>query len=206
MEKLLAMPSKILILGGTAEAREIAALLIAGGHDVTSSLAGVTTEPVLPKGRTRIGGFGGVAGLRDYLNSENVEVVVDATHPFAALMSANAAAAIINTPTRLLRFERPAWLPSAGDNWHSVDNIQLAADFLPYNARAFVTTGRKELQPFFQRDDIGGVVRTVELPNNDVPIAWRVILERPPHTLEIELGPFENEKLTPLISNNKSGR
>ncbi len=102
MEKLLAMPSKILILGGTAEAREIAALLIAGGHDVTSSLAGVTTQPVLPNGRTRIGGFGGVAGLRDYLNSENVEVVVDATHPFAAQMSAHASAAVVNMPTRLV--------------------------------------------------------------------------------------------------------
>ncbi len=105
----------------------------------------------------------------------------------------------------MLRFERLAWQPSAGDNWHSVDNIQLAADFLPYNARAFVTTGRKELQPFFQRDDIGGVVRTVELPHNDVPIAWRVILERPPQTLESELALFENEKFTHLISKNAGG-
>ena len=83
-------PKRILILGGTSEAREIAARLVDDGHDVATSLAGVTTSPIVPEGKLRVGGFGGAAGLVEYLVSEQIELLIDATHPFAAQMSGHA--------------------------------------------------------------------------------------------------------------------
>src|SRR5690349_22021373 len=98
---------RVLILGGTSEARELAAVLVEQGLDVTTSLAGRVQRPRLPVGRTRIGGFGGVAGLRSALGE--YDVVVDATHPFAAGMTANAAAACPAEGKPLLRLERTGW-------------------------------------------------------------------------------------------------
>ena len=99
----------ILILGGTAEARELAAVLVADGVEVISSLAGRVSSPSLPAGRVRVGGFGGVDGLADYLRRESVSAVVDATHPFAAKITKNAVQAASLTGTPLVRLERPGW-------------------------------------------------------------------------------------------------
>jgi precorrin-6A/cobalt-precorrin-6A reductase len=200
--KLLAMPHKILILGGTAEARVIASLLIKDGHDVTTSLAGVTSKPLLPEGKLRVGGFGGAEGLRAYVSQEKIEVLLDATHPFAAIISANAFASVENSKTMLLRFERPAWQPINGDNWISVANLADAAAQLPPHAKVFLTTGRKELSPFLRRQDITGVIRTVEPPADKLPPGWRVILDRPPHSLEKELALFRHENFSHVVSKN----
>lgn len=100
--------ARVLLLGGTSEARELAALLVGAGVDVTSSLAGRVARPRLPVGKVRIGGFGGVAGLRTAL--ADYDLVVDATHPFALGMSANAVTACTQHP--LLRLERPGWDPT----------------------------------------------------------------------------------------------
>ncbi|MGL5817550.1 MAG: precorrin-6A/cobalt-precorrin-6A reductase, partial [Phycicoccus sp.] len=106
---------RVLLLGGTAEARALAARLVHVGHDVMTSLAGRVREPQLPVGAVRIGGFGGVDGLRSA--ATGFDVVVDATHPFAERISANAAAACADLPrVRLVRLLRPGWEPRAG--WH----------------------------------------------------------------------------------------
>jgi precorrin-6A/cobalt-precorrin-6A reductase len=204
-EKSLAMPLKVLILGGTAEAREIAAELIDFGYHVTSSLAGVTSLPIKPEGDVRVGGFGGVDGLRAYLHHNTIDVLIDATHPFAAVISDNAVQATSNTPTELVRFERLAWSPLAGDDWQSVATIQEAAKTLPASAKVFITTGRKHLSPFLERDDLSGVIRTVEPPLEILPSRWRVLLDRPPQSYTNELDLFRKEGFTHLVTKNAGG-
>lgn len=200
------MPSKrILILGGTAEARVIASELISVGHDVTSSLAGVTSKPLLPDGKVRVGGFGGAEGLRHYLQQNAVDILVDATHPYAAIISRNAFEAVQFGPTQLLRFERAAWSLMKDDNWTSVATLTEAAKFLPAGAKVFITTGRKDLRPFLDRTDLSGTIRTVEPPAETLPANWRVILDRPPHTIENELALFQREAFTHIISKNAGG-
>ena len=126
------MPAKkILILGGTRDARQLAFRLIHAGHDVTTSFAGVTEHPVQPVGRVRSGGFGGAQGLRSYLQAEGIDVLVDATHPFAAIISANAFDA--SKEILLLRLERPAWIAGPDDNWVDVSGIEDAVAKLPSN-------------------------------------------------------------------------
>lgn len=200
------MPFKrILILGGTAEAREIASELISFGHDVTSSLAGVTSKPMLPEGKMRVGGFGGAEGLRQYLQQNAIDVLVDATHPYAAIISRNASEAVQGCATQLLRFERAAWTQINGDNWISVASLREAANVLPAGAKAFITTGRKDLAPFLDRTDLTGVIRTIEPPSETLPANWRVILDRPPHTVENELTLFNRETFTHTVSKNAGG-
>ena len=196
------MPAKILILGGTAEAREIAALLLKEGHDVISSLAGVTSKPLLPQGKRRVGGFGGVDGLRAYLKQEEIEVLIDATHPYAAIISANAYAAVQNSAVKLVRFERVQWQPTDADHWISVASLFEAAERLEPQAKVFITTGRKDLAPFLKRIDLSGVIRTVEPPRDVLPPHWRMILDRPPHALEDELTLFKREGFTHLVCKN----
>ena len=111
------MSGRVLLLGGTSEARALAACLVTDGIDVTSSLAGRVARPRLPVGAVRIGGFGGVEGLRAAL--ADYDLVVDATHPFARGMSANAAAACAAEGIPLLRLERPGWEPRP--EWHYAD-------------------------------------------------------------------------------------
>jgi precorrin-6A/cobalt-precorrin-6A reductase len=199
------MPHNILILGGTLEARDIAARLLAEGHDVTSSLAGVTAHPVLPPGKVRVGGFGGVQGLQRYLTENSVDVVLDATHPFAAQISNNAFSAVQNLPICLVRFERAGWQPHDGDTWKFATSLHHAAQLLPRDAKVFLTTGRKELDGFFARGDVSGAVRTVEPPSQSLPPHWHLILDRPPHTVQAELQLFRHHGFTHLVSKNAGG-
>jgi precorrin-6A/cobalt-precorrin-6A reductase len=193
---------RILILGGTTEARLIANALVAKGHDITTSLAGVTSKPVLPDGKIRTGGFGGAEGLRAHLTQNNITHLIDATHPYAAIISRNACEAVQGSATKLCRFERPAWTAQVGDNWISVISLAEAAATLPAHARVFISTGRKELQPFFARDDLSGVIRTVEPPAEKVPPHWHLLLDRPPHVIASETSLLQWHKITHLLTKN----
>jgi precorrin-6A/cobalt-precorrin-6A reductase len=206
LEKLSAMPVKrILILGGTADARTLAARLVELRQDVVSSLAGVTAEPLLPVGRVRSGGFGGADGLAAYVAAEKIDVIVDATHPFAAQISANAVAAAAQTGVKLLRLERPAWMAEAGDDWRDVQSMDEAIDALPANARAFVSTGRKGLGSLFARDDLSGVIRAIEPLAETVPARWTVQLERPPFSFQHEMELLKQHDITHLLTKNAGG-
>jgi precorrin-6A/cobalt-precorrin-6A reductase len=196
---------RILILGGTRDARDLAAGLIAEGYDVITSLAGVTENPVLPPGRVRRGGFGGPEGLARFLSEEAIAAVADATHPFAAQMSRHAheACGIANRP--LLRLERSQWMPVPGDAWITVKSASEAAAALPVGARPLVTIGRKEIGIFMARPDLSGVARMIEPPHDQLPSAWTLVLERPPFEFRSEVELITHHAITHLVTKNAGG-
>jgi precorrin-6A/cobalt-precorrin-6A reductase len=195
----------ILILGGTRDARDLAGLLVARGHAVVTSLAGVTSDPVLPVGEVRHGGFGGADGLAAYLMRTRIALVADATHPFAARISAHAHAACAALGLPLLRLERPAWQPDPKDRWTEVADPAAAAQALPESARVLLTIGRRQLEPFFGRQGLSGVIRCIEPPDAVLPPGWRLLRERPPYSLAAETELIRSDAISHLVSKNSGG-
>jgi precorrin-6A/cobalt-precorrin-6A reductase len=196
---------KILILGGTAEARELADRLDAMGHAVTTSLAGRTQHPMLPAGAIRMGKFGGVPGLAAYLKAAGIERLVDATHPYAGMISVNAVAASQLSGVPLVRFMRPAWEQPIGANWITVGTAAEAARALPFNADVLLTTGHTGLEHFLQRDDCQFVVRTIEAPAEPLPPRVKLLQARPPYTLQSERELMVREEIDHLVTKNSGG-
>jgi precorrin-6A/cobalt-precorrin-6A reductase len=155
---------RVLILGGTTEARRLAERL-AGRADlaVTVSLAGRTTAPAAQAVPVRVGSFGGVEGLARYLTDEHVDALIDATHPYAAIISANAAAAATATRVPLLAFRRAPWAPLPGDRWIEVADVAGAVDALGEAPRqVFLALGRSEIGIFARAPQHHYLVRSVE--------------------------------------------
>jgi precorrin-6A/cobalt-precorrin-6A reductase len=196
---------KILILGGTGEARELADLLVGMGHDVTTSLAGRTRDPKLPKGGLRMGKFGGVPGLAAYLRIAHIDRLVDATHPYAGQISINAVAAAKASGVRLVRYMRPAWEQPVGAGWVTVETMAEAAAALPANAEVLLTTGHTGLELFLERDDCHFLVRTIETPDQPLPRHARLQQSRPPYTLEGEMALLRGAGITHLVTKNSGG-
>lgn len=199
-----ALQRRILILGGTGEARALAGALIAAGHAVTSSLAGRTTSPILPPGDTRIGGFGGATGLADYLTDHGFDLLVDATHPFAADISTNATAAAASASVPFLRCERAPWPRPDGAVWVEVPDMVSAANALPKGARVFLTVGRQELAPFLTRPDCRFLARMIEIPPG-LPSDWDALSDRGPFTYDNEMALLRAHDITHLVSKNSGG-
>lgn len=196
---------KILILGGTEEARLLAAKLSELGHEVVSSLAGRTKDPILPQGGTvRIGGFGGADGLAAFLKVEGFDRLVDATHPYAAEISRNAAEAAAATGTPIVRFVRQPWPEPQYAFWKHVPDFGGAASLLPAGARAFLTIGHRGLDPFFRRTDCTFLIRSIEPLDRLPPNCWS-IEARPPYRISDETELMKKEAISHLVSKNSGG-
>ncbi|WP_299809911.1 cobalt-precorrin-6A reductase [uncultured Roseibium sp.] len=205
---MTAKPDHILLLAGTREARLLAGALAETFPKtrITASYAGVVRDLPDPGVPVRVGGFGGVEGLSNYLIGEAVSVIVDATHPFAAQMSCNAVAAATSTDIPLLRLERQGWVPVEGDIWVNAASMEEAASALPSDARAFLAIGRKDIGCFTRRPDIHAVVRMIEPPEAVLPDHWELILSRPPKLAEKEIALFKDRRITHVVTKNSGGK
>jgi precorrin-6A/cobalt-precorrin-6A reductase len=197
----------LLVLGGTAEARALAAGLHDAGVRAVSSLAGRVADPRLPAGEVRIGGFGGPDGLARWLREHDVAAVVDATHPFAERISASAAAACPPAGVPLLRLERPGWEQRPGDRWHRVAGLAAAAALVPrLGERVLLTTGRQGLGAFAGVDAAWFLVRCVDPPRPPLPRRHEVLLDRGPYTLAGELALVDRHAIDLVVTKDSGGR
>lgn len=200
------MKYSVLILGGTAEARALAAALAERGVAVVSSLAGRVANPRLPAGEVRVGGFGGPEGLSAWLAEHGVRAVVDATHPFADRISASAVAAARRTGVPLLRLERPGWTQPDGANWHWADSLADAARLLPdLGTRIFLTSGRQGLAAFADLADPWFLIRCVDPPEPPLPPQREVLLARGPYTVAGEEQLMREHAIDVLVIKNSGG-
>jgi precorrin-6A/cobalt-precorrin-6A reductase len=201
------MSPHILILGGTTEARELAAELTALPEvKVTTSLAGRVSRPGALAGDVRIGGFGGAEGLAAWLREHHVDAVVDATHPFAESITVNAARAgeVSGVPVVVLR--RPGWQPEPGDHWHTVASLAEAADVLPgLGRRVLLTTGRLGLAAFAHLAQLHFLVRSVEPPEPPMPPDVDVLLARGPFTVADESALLREHRIDVVVTKDSGG-
>jgi precorrin-6A/cobalt-precorrin-6A reductase len=197
---------RVLVLGGTAEARRLAADLVGAGVAVTSSLAGRVSNPRLPAGEVRSGGFGGPEGLAAWIGEHGVAAVVDATHPFAERISDSARAACERTGVPLLRLERPGWRERPGDRWEWVDDLGEAAAAVPrLGSRVFLTTGRQGLGAFAGVDEAWFLIRCVDPPEAPLPARHHVLLDRGPYTIEGELALIDQHSIDLIVTKDSGG-
>jgi precorrin-6A/cobalt-precorrin-6A reductase len=195
---------RILLLGGTAEARALAARL----HpdvDVISSLAGRVPDPALPVGEVRIGGFGGVEGMRRWLIDSKVDAVVDATHPYAATITAHAATVCGELRLPHLVLARPAWPPGdalvVGSDAEAAKTV--AAE---HYSRIFLTTGRSGTAAFADVD-AWFLIRAVTAPDPDtLPHHHEVLLSRGPYQYDDELALLRDHRIDALVTKNSGGQ
>jgi precorrin-6A/cobalt-precorrin-6A reductase len=199
------VPVRILILGGTGEARELAAELVAAGTEVISSLAGRVRRPRFPDGPVRVGGFGGADGLAVFLRDEGITHVIDATHPFAGTITANAARAAADAGVPLLVLRRPAW--ETDPAWESAAGIREAAAAVGRwpGESVFLTTGRRDLAAFAADDRHQFLIRTVDPPDGPVPPRMTLLLDRGPYTVAGESALIREHRIGLLVTKNSGG-
>ncbi|WP_329065476.1 cobalt-precorrin-6A reductase [Amycolatopsis sp. NBC_01480] len=196
----------VLVLGGTAEARALAAELHERDFRVVSSLAGRVARPRLPVGEVRVGGFGGVDGLAAWLREHEIEAVVDATHPFAERIGSNAFAAAEQTGVPLLRLERPGWQESEGDHWHWAGDLAEAAALLPgLGRRVFLTSGRQGLAAFASLNELWFLIRCVDPPEPPLPAHHEVLLDRGPYEVDSERALITEHGVDVLVTKDSGG-
>ncbi|WP_159588658.1 cobalt-precorrin-6A reductase [Chelativorans xinjiangense] len=201
-------PRHVLILGGTGEARRLAeALVQEGGLRVTLSLAGRTANPRMQAGDVRRGGFGGAEGLARYIRENGVGILLDATHPFAARISENAARAAKQAAVPLVSLERPPWQAVDGDRWIEAENATEAAKLLGAEPRTvFLAIGRQELAPFAAFPWHFYIVRSVDpVEPAAAPANARFIHERGPFDEAAERALLEKNGVEIVVAKNSGG-
>ena len=188
------------------EARQAAQALVVRGLRVTFSLAGVTERPVLPAGAAlRTGGFGGVEGLAAWIAAHGVSAVVDATHPYAAIMGRNAHAAAAMAGVPLVRLERSPWRPRRGDRWILASSLDAASRMLPPRVRVMSWLGARGLAALSGRSDLWLVARLVGRPSFPVPPRWRILRERPRRGVAGELALLRGVRAELAVCRNSGG-
>jgi precorrin-6A/cobalt-precorrin-6A reductase len=199
---------RILILGGTTEARELATRLAGDGRFAsTLSLAGRTAHPAPQPVPTRIGGFGGPEGLKDWLRDQSINAIIDATHPYASRISANAVTAAQAAGIALGSLVRPAWQRLPGDTWIDVANAEEAVSALGATPRrVFLSMGRLEIAAFAAAPQHCYVARMID-PPKDVQLPPEIVLiqDRGPFQLAAELELLRKEAIEFLVSKNSGG-
>ncbi len=199
-------PRKILILGGTREAAELADGLVAEGNDVTTSLAGRTKEPAPLAGKVRTGGFGGAEGLAAFLKEGGFDLLIDATHPFAKRVSANARKAAELAGVKLEVRERSPWPREPGDRWIEVATLDAARDAIPPGARVLLALGSQHIAAFAVRGDVHFVVRMVDPPESPLSLPdHALVLGKPGMTAEEEAELLTRYAITHLVCRNSGG-
>lgn len=204
----MAIALRVLILGGTTEASALARMLAGDARfDATLSLAGRTSTPKAQPIATRVGGFGGIDGLARFLDEQAVDAVIDATHPYADQMSANAVAACSSTGTPLASLVRPPWTRKTDDRWQVVPTMVAAAHAIgPTPRRAFLSLGRQELQAFATAPQHHYLARVIELPDPvGLPPDLRIVRARGPFDRAAEERLLLDEKIEILVSKNAGG-
>lgn len=198
---------RVLILGGTGEARELADRLTRqSGMHVVSSLAGRVATPHLPVGEVRVGGFGGAAGLAQWLRSNPVQAVIDATHPFAAMITSNAARAAADSHVPLIVLRRSAWGAGEGDRWTVVPSMEEAARAVSaLGTRALLTIGRQGVGAFADVEGVWFLIRCIDPPVGRRPRNHEVVLARGPFTFASELELLRRNAVDVVITKNSGG-
>jgi len=198
---------KVMILGGTAEAGELAAKLAGDTRlDTVTSLAGLTRLPNV-SGQVRRGGFGGPDGLAQMLREEGYGALIDATHPFAAQIARHAAEAAEIAGVPRIKLVRPAFERRAGDDFLDVPDIEAAAAAIPQGARVFLAAGRREIRPFAERHDLWCLIRMIEPPvAGEAMPEGEVILGRPPTDPEEEMALLRQHRIGWIVSKDSGGR
>lgn len=199
--------TRILVLGGTSEASRLAQALASRGADAVFSYAGRTAAPVAQPLPTRIGGFGGIAGLIAYLEAEGVGCVVDATHPFAAQMSRNAIAACAATGVPLLAYARAPWAAGPGDRWTHVADLEAAVAALPQApARVFLAIGRQHIAGFAARPQHHYLLRLVDPPDGPLPLPQaQAIIARGPFDVAGDTALLRDHAISHIVAKNAGG-
>ncbi|MFM7363143.1 MAG: cobalt-precorrin-6A reductase [Cuspidothrix sp.] len=199
---------RVLILGGVGDATELVTRVAnISGIEAIASLAGRTLAPHTPVANVRIGGFGGVAGLVNYLQEMKIDILIDATHPFAHQISENAAAATDKVGIPRLMLIRPPWQKLETDNWIEVENNLAAANVLEnHSHRVFLTIGRQEIATFAHLHNIWFLMRMIDPPNAGVIVPPGLILyDRGPFTLESEEEILLKYNIDTIVSKNSGG-
>ncbi len=198
--------TRVLLLAGTTEARELAALFSAAGISVVASLSGATESPVPLDVPTRVGGFGGAAGFVDYLRSERISAVVDATHPFARAITDRTAAVCKDLGMRHLILQRPEWRAGPGDVWHDFDAPADLERLIPPAATVFLATGRQTIPDFARMPGGRILVRVIDASTDPLPDPrWEYIIARPPFPAAQEQRLFADLGVDWLVTKNAGG-
>ncbi|WP_373541245.1 cobalt-precorrin-6A reductase [Chamaesiphon sp.] len=199
---------RLLILGGTGDAVRLANLAIdLPGLVAITSLAGRTSAPKSLVGDVRSGGFGGEAGLVKYLQTEQIDLLIDATHPFAAQMSRTAATAATTVGIPRLMLLRPGWTRSPEDKWIEVESVEAAVQVIPASAqRIFITIGRQQLAPFATLTDKWCLMRSIDPPDPRISLPpGKLLLDRGPFHLEGERELLREYQIQAIVSKNSGG-
>lgn len=201
-------PTNVLILGGTTEASALAQALAGGGVAATLSYAGRVARPRAQPIPVRVGGFGGAEGLARHLHDHRVSHLVDATHPFAARISANAVAAAAMAGVPLMALVRPAWQPGGGDRWTHVPDVAAAVAALAGPPRrVMLAIGRQQIAEFAAQPQHFYLLRVVDAPEGPPPLPdHALVVDRGPFTAQGDLALMQAHRIDLIVAKNAGGQ